>query len=261
MEASGPIEPMTLEHAERFNGLLREAMGLGSETVKLLDQSWIPKYLRRSGLSLYWAWAYEFTLPELIALMSYVTGTDGSLSHALYQPNVNEALLDWKEEIESDTPSQKVKRRSVILILTMLYAIQHSLLAIGFHSLSIDELMKKGLEGDMLALKRAVAIDPTVLSAPSVAAKISELTLRGRRKELSKIYSAAAKGPNKKLKPNWELRYMERILEEGKVIQNHGREATFKLFTERLKLYDPRGGDAYKGLFTLFGRWREDATT
>jgi hypothetical protein len=54
---------------------------------------------------------------------------------------------------------------------------------------------------------------------------------------------------------------MERVLAEEGVIRAHGKEAVFKLVTERLKLYDTRGSDPFKGLFTTFQRWRDSATT
>jgi hypothetical protein len=117
------------------------------------------------------------------------------------------------------------------------------------------------LAGDELALKQAVAVDATVLAMPSVASHVAQLQLGGERKRLAALYKAAAKGPNKQLEPNWQLRYMERVLDEEGVIGAHGKEAVFKLVTERLKLYDTRGADPFKGLFTTFQRWRDSATT
>lgn len=90
---------------------------------------------------------------------------------------------------------------------------------------------------------------------------MGELQLLGESKRLAPIYRAAIKGPNKQLQPNWQLRYMERVFREGRTAEEFGREAIFELVTDRLRLYDARGSDPYKGLFTLFTRWNEDATT
>jgi hypothetical protein len=171
-------------------------------------------------------------------------------------------LLGVLDGLEADeNVPVKAKRRRVIMVIALLLALSYSCKAIGYYSLSIHELVSKGLDGDGLAIRQAVAVDPSVLSMPSVVSYMGALQLGDERRLLAAIYRAAMKGPYKQLQPNWQLRYMERVLREGGTAEAFGREAIFDLVTERLNLYDSRGSDPYKGLFTLFHRWREDATT
>jgi hypothetical protein len=251
---------MTLEQAASFNDRLAEFLRAENAIKKMVGERWLPKYLRRTGLPVYWSWAHEFTLLELISMMAVLTDSSESFVTAIKSEDRYGALLAMFDEVDSDDEKPPRPRR-VVVVLAMLYALAHSMRAIGFHSLSINELVNRGLAGDELALKQAVAVDATVLAMPSVASHVAQLQLGGERKRLAALYKAAAKGPNKQLEPNWQLRYMERVLDEEGVIGAHGKEAVFKLVTERLKLYDTRGADPFKGLFTTFQRWRDSATT
>lgn len=251
---------MTLDHAARFNHRLLEFVRAEDAIKKLVGEGWLPKYLRRTGLPVYWAWAHEFTLLELIAILVALTDSSERFIAATRSNDRYGALLDMFDEVE---PSDKKppRPRRVAVVIAMLYALAHSMKAIGFHSLSINELVTKGLAGDELSLKQAIAVDATVLSMPSVASHVALLQLGGERKRLASFYKAASKGPNRQLEPNWQLRYMERVFAEGALIQSHGKEAVFHLVSERLRLYDARGSDPFKGLFTTFQRWRDSATT
>lgn len=250
---------MTLDQVERFKEFLLGLGHLEGEIRALANDAWVPKYLRRTGAPLYWALWYEFSLGELLALIFNAAGMGGAFLDIAKSSDMHERLLDWPDQV--DGPSPKVKRRQVILVLSMLYALLYSVKAIGYHSISIHELVQKGLDGDEIALRRAVAIDPSVLSMPSVVGLVSGLQLRGKARQLRQLYLAAAKGPNRQLQPYWSLRYMERVLTEGRVLESHTKEAIFEFVTQRLKLYDARGQDSFKGLFTTLSRWRENATT
>ncbi|TAK37906.1 MAG: hypothetical protein EPO30_08350 [Lysobacteraceae bacterium] len=250
---------MTLEEVARFQGFLSAVSGLEGEIRKLATDGWVPKFLRRTGVPLYWSWCYEFSLAELLALVFQATGMGGAFLEIAKSENAHARLLAWPEEVEG--PSAVIKPRQVVLVLSMLFALLYSVKAIGFHSLSLSDLVRKGLEGDDVALRRAIAIDPTVLSMPSVVGYVGGLQLRGEPRRLRQLYLAAAKGPNKQLQPYWNLRYMERVLTEGRVFESHSREAIYDLVTQRLRLYDARGQDSFKGLFTTLARWRENATT
>lgn len=252
---------LTPDQAARVNTKVAEFLRLEAEIRQLVNERWVPKYLRRTGLPIYWAWCYELSVAETMALLCQLTDSADVIVRAMSGSLDYGELLDVLETIEADETSIKVKRRRVILVIALLFALSYSCKAIGYYSRSIHELVTTGLEGDDLALRQAVAVDPSVLTMPSVASYMGALQLCGERRMLAAIYKAAIKGPHKQLQPNWQLRYMERVLHEGGTAEAFGREAIFELVTNRLKLYDPRGGDPYKGLFTLFHRWREGATT
>lgn len=250
---------LSLDQAARMNVRLAEMMQLQGEVLRLGGEGWMPKYLRRTGIPFQWGWAYELSVAEMIVLMTLLTGSLDELRDAIDQGY--EAFLALPDAIEKQADAAKPKRRIVIAVYALLCALVHSMRAIGYHSQSMDELIARGLRGDALALRRAIAIDPTALAMPSVAAHVTKMHIVGDRTQLRQLYNAAGKGPNKQLQPNWQLRYFERILREGSVFRDRSREDVFHMIVDKTRLYDGRGGDAFKGLFTLFDRWREDATT
>ena len=259
MSSSGPL---SLKDIERFNGRLAEVLSLESTLREIEGATWVPKFYRRTGIPLVWAWVYSFSFAETLALALHVVGLQEDFLCRLRSDNPYDAILDLAEKFDPDPKSDRHFRRRLIAVLPLLYAMVNSIRAIGYHSQSIDELLARGVGGgEPVMLRNAVAVDPTVLSNPLVADHVSRLQLRGHKKELALLYRAASNGPRKQLQPNAQLRYMERLLSESGAIQQHGREAIFELVTRRLKLYDDRGADPYKALFMSFDRWRKDATT
>jgi hypothetical protein len=261
VSVAGRLVRLTPDQAARVNSKVTEFLRLDAEIKQLVNERWIPKYLRRTGLPIYWAWCHEFSVAETVALLSQLTNSAEIIVRAMAGAADYGELLDVLDQLDADETPIKIKRRRVIVAIALLFALSYSRKAIGYYSKSIHELVNRGLAGDDLALRHAVAVDPSVLTMPSVASYLGMLQLCDERRKLAAIYKAAIKGPHKQLQPNWQLRYMERVLHEGGTAEAFGREAVYDLVTERLKLYDPRGGDPFKGLFTLFARWNEGATT
>lgn len=250
---------ITLEDAERLNDLLPTLAAISEHLPEITKEPWIEKFLRRSGLLPIWSWAYLFTTPEILAIMSILDGSQEDLIRAS-QDGTHILLDSIDEDEEGPKDHPRNKRRNKILLLACLCALSHTARAIGLHSSTMDELIDNGLDGDDLALRRAVAIDPTVLSLPTVNAYISWLLMRGGKAKVRKLYDAARNGPNKQLVPNWRLRYMERVLREGEVLELHSHEEVYKLVVERMHLHGKKG-DSFKSLFTAFARWRKESTT
>lgn len=250
---------ITPVEAERLNDLLPSLAAISEHLPKLAKKPWIEKFLRRSGLLPYWSWAYLLTTPQLVAIMSILDGSHEEFERASRE-GVHILLdsIDADESVSKDHP--KNKRRRKIVLLACLYALSHTAKAIGYHSLTMDQLIDKGLNGDDLALRRAIAIDPTVLAHPIVNAYISCLLIEGAKAKVRKFYDAARNGPNKKSVPNWRLRYMERVLYEGEVLELHSQEEVYKLVVDTMHLHGKKG-DSFKSLFTNFARWRKQSTT
>jgi hypothetical protein len=261
VRVAGRTVALTPEQAARISEKVADFARAEKSIHDLVNERWIPKYLRRSGLPVSWSWAHELTIPELAALMAYLTGTAEDLVRAAAGENRYTDLLASIDQIEAQEDVPRLKRRKVIVVVALLIALSYSCRAIGFHSLSINELVRRGLDGDAVALRQAVAVDPSVLSMPTVASHLAQLQLQGARRDLAAIFHAAAKGPNKQLQPNWQLRYLERVFREGGTISAYGKDEVFRLVTERLRLYDARGADSFKGLFAAFQRWEQSATT
>lgn len=262
IDVGGRVVALTPGQAARINSKVAEFLRFETEIKQLFNETWLTKYLRRAGLPIYWAWCHEFSVAETIALLCQLTDSPEVILRAMTGRVDYGELLDVLDRLDTEQVEPvRAKRRRVVIVIAFLLALSYSCKAIGYHSLSIPELVTKGLGGDDLALRQAVAVDPSVLTMPSVAWYMAELQVREERRRLAAIYRAAIRGPHKQLQPNWQLRYMERVLREGGTAEAFGREAIFRLVTERLKLYDARGADPYKGLFTLFHRWKADATT
>lgn len=262
LKVGNRLVALTPEQAARVNSKVADFLRFEAEIKQLINEKWLPKYLRRTGLPIYWAWCHEFSVAETIALLCHLTDAGDVILRAMTGDMDYGELLDVLDGLEDDQAVPlRVKRRRVVMVIALLLALSYSYKAIGYHSLSIRELVSRGLDGNDLPLRQAVAVDPSVLSMPSVVSYMGELQLGNERRKLAAIYRAAMKGPNKQLQPNWQLRYMERVLREGGTAEAFGREAIFDLVTDRLRLYDARGSDPFKGLFTLFHRWKVDATT
>ena len=256
-----PPSPITLENIAKFNSMLAEVVEAEPSIRRLPDESWLPKFYRRTGLPLSWSWAYCLKFSEVLALALHSLGIqDEFLAHARSEQPYH-ALQEFVENFDPQPKTDRRYRRRVAAVLPLLNAMIYSIRAVGYHSQSIDELVIRGLCGEPVMLRNAVAVDSTVLSCPLVADHIARLQLHGEKKELALLYRAAASGPRKKLQPYWQLRYIERVLAEANAIELYGRESIYELVTERLKLYDTRGADPYKALFMSFDRWRKDATT
>ena len=258
---SAPDDVLTLDHIDRFNIKLTEVLSLEGVIRSIERETWLPTFYRRTGIPLIWSWAYCLSLPETIALALYTAGLQDDFLARLKSENPIDGILEFAESFDPDPKADPHFRRRLVAVLPLLYAMVYSIKAIGYHSQSIDELLCRGLNGEPVMLRNAVAVDATILSNPLVADHVSRLQLRGDKRELALLYRAAASGPRKKLQPYWQLRYIERMLSESSAIQHYGREAIFELVTQRLKLFDARGSDPYKALFMSFDRWRKDATT
>lgn len=251
---------LTPDQAARINSRVAEFARLERSIHGLFSERWIPKYLRRSGLPISWSWAHELSVPELVYFLSQLTDSAELLVKAAGE-NRYEDLLNGLDSIEADESNLRCKRRKVVVVVALLIALSYSCRSIGLYSLSIPELVSKGLDGDAVALRHAASVDPSVITMPSVASHLAKLQLGGDRRALALVLRAAVKGPSKQLQPSWQLRYMERVFREGGTVESYGRDAVFRLVTERLRLYDSRGADPFKGLFTAFERWEESATT
>ena len=274
VSVAGRKVALTPEQAARINSRVAEFARLEKSIHSLVGERWIPKYLRRTGLPITWSWAHELTVSELVYFLAQLTDSAELLIKAAGESRY-EDLLNGLDDLEAEDKVPRYKRRRVVVVIALLIALSYSCRSIGLYSLSIPELVRKGLDGDDVsvgerqvgrggddvALRHAVSVDPSVLSMPTVASYLATLQLEGDKRELSSIFRAAVKGPSKQLQPSWQLRYMERVFREGGTIESYGRDAVFRLVTERLRLYDSRGADPFKGLYTAFDRWKESATT
>ena len=109
-------------------------------------------------------------------------------------------------------------------------------------------------------LFRSASTDGSILAAPSVAHQLSLAVLRKDKAFLRRL-KKALDGPHKGRQPHKKLRFSALILDEAGALVAGNREHVFDVVTNQLRLYEQRHGDAFKGMFTQFARWKADAAT
>lgn len=114
---------LTLDQAARVNARVAEFVRLEAEIKQLVTERWIPKYLRRTGLPINWAWCYEFTVAETAALLFHLTDSAELILQAVTGNTDYQALLDVVDKVESNPFPIQAKRRRVIVVIALLLAL------------------------------------------------------------------------------------------------------------------------------------------
>lgn len=208
-----------------------------------------------------WAWAYDLSMPELVAFLFCVIDAQDELAKVVRSDDPQEAILELAESYEapSVTPDTVPFARK-LLALELMIALCKTFECYRSYSQPLCDLVAKARAGDADALCNAVRIDPTVLATPSIAQCVSEAVLNGDKKLLRKIKSSYM-NPRQKLAMYPDLRLVEVVLRETGAFLALRGEQLYELIVNDLGLYDHRGGDPRKSLLTLFKRWREASTT
>ncbi len=188
------------EHQE-LEGLLRSA---SSEKLREVI-----------GEGVWWAPLYELSLIELLAFLIYVLGEIDHLKMVAQQPDPQEVLLREMEEgreIEWNGGPGGVFTSADIIALSM--ALQRNVLSIMIYKRSLSALVKEAGEGNDDSLFDAVRLDRSVVSCPTIAARITKAELLGDKHFFLRLRNAL-KGPqNKHWKSYQDLRYSLAVLRE-----------------------------------------------
>lgn len=205
-----------------------------------------------------WAAAYEFDFITMMAALIWVVGDQAAIDRIVRAEDKHEEVLAMAEE-EPEEPG-RIRTARALFAVGLLTALFKSAEALSLYSVSLNELVARARDGDQEALFRAVSVDPSVLAAPSVGHQLSLAVMRKDRQFMRRI-KKALDGPHKGRQPYRKLRYSALMLEEAGALVPGNREHVFDVVTNQLRLYEQRQGDAFKGLFTQFARWRADAAT
>lgn len=221
------------------------------------------RLLRSRRIQFQWAPLYELQLAELIALLLFALDDDGSVRKGLVAAeDKQEFFIALGEDVSTEdaAPLVRTKARKILVAVALLQVLLKSIEAIQYFSLTMDELVRKAALGNDEAMVRAVSIDPSVLSCAPVAHRFSLAVMANDKKLLRRI-SKAFDGPHKGKKPNRDLRYVQRVLDEAGAFAVASRSHIFDVLASKLGLYEQLKGDPKKGLETLFARWKADAST
>lgn len=239
-----------------------DGMETWADVFSMLKQK--PRFKRlveSSRIKFTWAAAYELEYTYMLAAL-LVTIADpqeiAGLSRA--DDKVEFVLVQAESESASEALPTRVSARKALLALGLLMALVKCGECMSLYSVSMNELVARARNGDREALVRAVKIDPSVLGAPSIAHQLALAVMRREKRFLQRI-KKAFDGPHKGLMPYRKLRYSALILEEAGALSPGNREHVFEVVTHQLRLYEQTKGDAFKGLFTQFTRWKEHAST
>lgn len=242
--------------------LAKELPTLANLKTLLESRSGFQHAVDEAGLAFWWAWAYDLSMPELIAVLAYAIDAQDALIRVAEADDPQEMMLglaESPEEPEADPSAAPLWRK--LLVFELLSALVMCFRSYRSYSQSLCELVEKARMGNREALLKAVRIDPTVLSTISIAELTSLAVLDSDKKFLKQIKGAYST-PRNKLAMYADLRLVEVLLHEAGVFASKvPAEHIYEVVVNGLGLYDHRGADARKGLMTLFKRWRESATT
>jgi hypothetical protein len=205
-----------------------------------------------------WSLAYELDYPVMLALLICVVGEQAAFDRLAGAVDKHEEVLKMAEEEPTDPG--RVRPAKALFAVGLLMALGKSAECMSLYSVSMNELVARVRVGNLEALLRAVTVDPTVLSAPSAAHQLSLAVMRKDKLFLRRLQKALS-GPHKGRHPYKKLRFSALMLEESGAMAAGNREHVFDVVTNQLRLYEQRHGDAFKGLFTQFARWKADAAT
>jgi hypothetical protein len=256
-----PLGKLTEDQLRRLLKLADETPSVEGLSKRLRNRSSLQEAIRDSGMVFHWSWVYELSMLELLALMVWVIDRQDELVAAAKSDDPQEAILLLAEdEEEPSIEPDSIPAWRKVLGVELFVACALCFQSYRSYSVSLCELVEKVRNGNLEALCKAIRIDPSTLSAPSVSQFVSEAVFHGRTRVLKQIKGAYAT-PRKKLAMYTDLRFVEVLLHEAEAFEHAPSERIYDVVVNRLGLYDHRSEDPRKGLEALFKRWRESSTT
>lgn len=206
-----------------------------------------------------WSWVYELSYAEMLVEALSVIGEADMISLANASKDPQEYLI---ADAETYDPSlHRPKASQLLQGVAFMMAAYHALRAIELYSKPLNRLIAEGRAGNDESFLKAVRVDPSCLSSPSLAKRVSVASMRGERKFLRRIHKAAQEGPNKGLQTYRKLRTATTFLDEAGAFDKASRQRIYEVVVEELRLYEGIKGDPFKSLFRNMKLWRKDAAT
>ncbi|KQW37771.1 hypothetical protein [Rhizobacter sp. Root404] len=153
-----------------------------------------------------WGAIYELSFVEHLALVAYALNMGDYIKRVAQLPDPQQQILDdmWRDDM-IDEEGIKLDKQTII---GLVFSIQRTILSIMLFQQTLSGLLQEVRERDSHdALFKAVRVDRSVVSAPTVADRIAKAEIR-RDETFFRHLRSALKGPQKK---HWEayqdLRY------------------------------------------------------
>ncbi len=187
---------LTADQFRSFVDLLPELQGKARDLKR--DMQEVPearwKELLSEGYS--WAWVYDFPFIVHISIVVYAMNLGGWLSDVVAAADPQQRVLDDlrigppSEDFHPDVPGQN----GIGLVLSMVHTMQ----SIAMYGRSISALLQDAHENnDLDSLFKAIKVDRTVVTCPTVADRIAKAELQNDKRFFIRL-SNAFKGPSNK---------------------------------------------------------------
>lgn len=219
----------------------------------------LQRLLAKEGVMFQWSWLYEMAYVEMLVYGLSAIGEADIVTSALGADDPQEALIADAEAY--DPEPHRPKASQLLQGVAVMMAGFNSMRAIELYSKPLNRLIAEGRAGNDNSFLKAARVDPSCLSSPSLAKRVSLASMRGERKFLKRIHKAALEGPNKGLLVYRKLRTATTLLDEAGAFQKASRKRIYAVLVEELRLYEGIKGDPLKSLFRNMSLWRKDAAT
>jgi hypothetical protein len=268
--ASGGLKG-TSPHATQLAERLRKLLAVRRKTKALIikqsddsQDSELFELVEAAEVDCSWAELYEFPLRVPVFLSYLALG----LADYVFRPLTGtEVLVDrlFRLDAESEEPDflRHLEDSNVYTLMRLLQlqiSVEYSLQCMQTYSVSLNDLLQRVKDGNDLAFRRAVGIDPTIIQAPTMQRRLAFAVIEKDKKFLSLYRAAIANGPHKARATYSELRLVELMMRELGAFKNLSQEEIHDVVVSDLRLYGRKDSDNLKGLFALIANWRKDAT-
>lgn len=236
-----------------------------------LDLEKMPRERREElfGPQLWWAWAYELTMTQQIALHLWCLGLIDQLNIALEgSKDKAQSIFDFANNHEPDEKvmselfgnEENKGRREVWFALLIAHVRQiDSLEREGSY---LSDLVERVGNGDDEAFFKALRVDRTAISCPTFGARISRAEIENDG-QFFKNMAGALKKKWKKKSPRQKMDHkglrvaLQATHETGRLDRLSMTEAD-ELFIKELGLYSNDGEDPARGLQRFILRWKNN---
>jgi hypothetical protein len=209
----------------------------------------------------WWAPLYELSMEQHLGLLFKATGLDKAVQEAVKSEDpASEILKLWKDDsvLGQIEPVEGFKPFHAINIAMSLERSLDSLVVWGRY---LNELVAAVREGDDESLFKAVRIDPSVVSCPSVAMRISKATVLGDKKFLRALGRALEGRTQRQARYLRAVRLAIQALREAGV-ESISDEQLRDLFLKKPEIYKaPPSASPEKALRKHFHASKRKSTT
>tara|TARA_R110002096_G_scaffold194791_10_gene377223 strand:- start:9109 stop:9894 length:786 start_codon:yes stop_codon:yes gene_type:complete len=237
-----------LHQANQNSIELTEIVQSETSSIKKLLDSTIP-----------WSYWYDFPYAIVLTILLKVTGLYDRIISISKENNPEALLLDFLESEPEIEDEDNLSREEQAFIATIVIAVIFQIPSISMFNTTINQLLEQARQGDDKALFKAIMVDRSVLTTPSVARRIQLAQLKKDHaffKKLSKaLVRKQIRRPAKKLD---DVRFMISALQDNTTLSKLSNPDFYSLLVDDLELYSTDGKDPFKSFEQLLTRSRKN---